>query len=37
VTEDRAREIIDAVAEHISASVEEVWKTVGERRPEDGP
>jgi creatinine amidohydrolase/Fe(II)-dependent formamide hydrolase-like protein len=31
VTEERAREIIDAVAEHIVASVEEVWKSLGER------
>jgi creatinine amidohydrolase len=37
VTAERAREIIDAVSEHIAASVEEVWKTLGERRPEEGP
>lgn len=36
VTEERAREIIDSVAEHIAGSVEEVWKALGERRSEDG-
>jgi creatinine amidohydrolase len=34
VSEDRAREIIDAVAEHIAGSVEEVWKSLVERTPE---
>jgi len=33
VTEERAREIIDAVAEHIAGSVEEVWKSLTERAP----
>jgi hypothetical protein len=36
VTEERAGEIIDAVAEHIAGSVEEVWKSLGERGPEVG-
>jgi creatinine amidohydrolase len=36
VTEERAREIIDAVAEHIVASVEEVWKALGERPAGEG-
>ena len=34
ITEERAGEIIDAVAEHIVSSVEEVWKSLGERAPE---
>jgi len=34
VTEERAREIIDAVAEHIAASVEEVSKSLSERATE---
>ena len=34
VSEERAREIIDAVAEHIAGSVEEVWKSLVERAPE---
>ena len=38
ITEERSREIIDAVADHIVASVEDVWKSLTERRPEaDGP
>lgn len=36
VTEERAREIIDAVAAHIAGSVEEVWKALVERGSEDG-
>jgi creatinine amidohydrolase len=36
VTEERAREIIDAVADHIVSSVEDVWKTLTERTPNDG-
>lgn len=36
VDEERAREIIDAVADHMVASVEEVWHTLGEREPEGG-
>jgi creatinine amidohydrolase len=35
VNEERAGEIIDAVAGHIAASVEEVWKALGERGPEE--
>jgi creatinine amidohydrolase len=35
VTTQRAVEIIDAVADHIVSSVEEVWKTLTERTPED--
>jgi creatinine amidohydrolase/Fe(II)-dependent formamide hydrolase-like protein len=31
VTEERSREIIDAVADHIVGSVEEVWKNLAER------
>lgn len=31
VSPERAREIIDAVADHIVSSVEEVWKSLGER------
>jgi creatinine amidohydrolase/Fe(II)-dependent formamide hydrolase-like protein len=31
ITPERAREIIDAVAEHIVSSVEEVWKSLTER------
>ena len=35
--EERSREIIDAVAEHIVRSVEEVWQALAERAPrEDG-
>jgi creatinine amidohydrolase len=34
VSEERSREIIDAVAEHIAGSVEEVWKSLAERAPE---
>ena len=38
VSEERAREIIDAVADHIVSSVEDVWKTMVERAPNtDGP
>jgi creatinine amidohydrolase len=36
VTQERAGEIIDAVAEHIVSSVEEVWKSLTERAPDDG-
>jgi creatinine amidohydrolase len=36
VDEDRAREIIEAVADHIAASVEDVWKTLGERGAKEG-
>lgn len=36
ITEKRATEIIDAVAEHIVGSVEEVWKKLSERAPEEG-
>jgi creatinine amidohydrolase len=36
VTEERAREIIDAVADHIVSSVEEVWKSLMDRAPQDG-
>jgi creatinine amidohydrolase len=35
ITEERAREIIDAVAEKIAGSVEEVWKALGERNSGD--
>ena len=35
VTEERSREIIDRVAEHIVSSVEEVWKSLAERAPEE--
>lgn len=34
VSEERSLEIIDAVAEHIAGSVEEVWKSLVERAPE---
>ena len=34
VTEERSREIIDAVADHIVSSVEDVWKGLAERVPE---
>jgi len=34
ITEKRAGEIIDAVAEHIVSSVEEVWKSLAGRAPE---
>ncbi|MGH3650995.1 MAG: creatininase family protein [Acidimicrobiia bacterium] len=34
VSEERAREIIDAVADHIVSSVEEVWKHLAERTPD---
>jgi creatinine amidohydrolase len=36
VTEERAREIIDAVADHIVDSVEDIWKSLTERAPDDG-
>jgi creatinine amidohydrolase/Fe(II)-dependent formamide hydrolase-like protein len=36
VTEERSREIIDKVAEHIVDSVEEVWKGLAERDPGTG-
>jgi creatinine amidohydrolase/Fe(II)-dependent formamide hydrolase-like protein len=35
VDEERAGEIIEAVADHIASSVEEVWKALGERGAED--
>jgi creatinine amidohydrolase len=35
VDEVRAREIIEAVADHIASSVEEVWKALDERGAED--
>ena len=34
ISKERAGEIIDAVAEHIVGSVEEVWKSLAERSPE---
>lgn len=34
VTEERASEIVDAVADHIVASLEEVWKSLQARQPE---
>jgi creatinine amidohydrolase/Fe(II)-dependent formamide hydrolase-like protein len=38
VTEERSREIIDAVADHIVSSVEDVWKSLTERIPDaEGP
>ena len=36
ITEARAREIIDAVADHIVSSVEDVWKSLTERAPDAG-
>jgi creatinine amidohydrolase len=37
-TEERSREIIDAVADHIVSSVEDVWKSLTERIPDaEGP
>lgn len=33
VTEERSREIIDAVADHIVGAVEDVWKSLAERAP----
>lgn len=36
VSEERSREIFDAVADHIVGSIEEVWKTLEEREPEEG-
>ena len=36
ITEERAREIIDAVADHIVSAVDEVWKSLAERAPEAG-
>jgi creatinine amidohydrolase/Fe(II)-dependent formamide hydrolase-like protein len=36
ITEERAREIIDAVVQHIVSSVEDVWKSLTERVPEAG-
>ncbi len=35
VPEERSREIIDAVADHIVSVVEEVWKSLAERAPDD--
>jgi len=38
ISEDRGREIIEAVADHIVSSVEDVWKSLSERFPDsDGP
>lgn len=38
ITEERAREIIDAVADRIVSSVEDVWKSLTERAPAaEGP
>lgn len=34
ISEERAREIIEAVADHIVSSVEEVWKSLVERTPD---
>ncbi|HEX6300387.1 MAG TPA: creatininase family protein [Acidimicrobiia bacterium] len=34
ISEERAQEIIDAVVDHIVSSVEEVWKSLGDRAPE---
>ncbi|MGH8914512.1 MAG: creatininase family protein [Acidimicrobiia bacterium] len=34
VTEARSREIIDAVADHVVSSVEDVWRRLGERVPD---
>jgi creatinine amidohydrolase len=36
VTEERAREVIDAVADHIVRSLDEVWKTLRDRMPSTG-
>ena len=36
VTEERAHEILDAVADHIAASVVEVWASLNDRTPKDG-
>ncbi len=36
ITEERSREIMDAVAEHIVSSVEEVWKSLADRAAEEG-
>jgi creatinine amidohydrolase len=33
ISEERSREIIDAVVDHVVSSVEEVWKSLGERTP----
>lgn len=33
ISEERSREIIDAVVDHVVSSVEEVWKSLGERAP----
>ncbi len=35
ISEERSREIIDAVAEHIVRSVEEVWQALAERAPRE--
>ena len=35
ITEERAREIIDAVADHIVGAVEDVWKSLAERAPDN--
>jgi len=34
ISTDRAREIIDAVADHVVSSVEDVWKSLTERSPD---
>jgi creatinine amidohydrolase len=36
IDEERAREILDAVVDHVVAAVDEVWKSLEDRRPEDG-
>jgi creatinine amidohydrolase/Fe(II)-dependent formamide hydrolase-like protein len=35
IDEERAREILDAVVDHVVATVDEVWKSLEDRRPED--
>lgn len=35
IDEERAREILDAVVDHVVAAVDEVWKSLEDRRPED--
>lgn len=34
IDRERAREIVDAVADHIVSSVEEIWKSLAERAPD---
>jgi creatinine amidohydrolase len=36
ITPERAREIMDAVSDHIVSSVEDVWKSLTERAPDPG-